>query len=118
MKLRVSDKTVVNYSFPVKETGIKIAPLLFISLIENAFKHGVSASKQSSIQINMTVNEKTVVFTIENDNLPKKTDDKSGSGIGLHNIEKRLELLYLNKSSFTTQVKENRFVAVLEIETN
>ena len=118
MKLRVSDKTVVNYSFPVKETGIKIAPLLFISLIENAFKHGVSASKESSIQINMTVNEKTVVFTIENDNLPKKTDDKSGSGIGLHNIEKRLELLYLNKSSFTTQVEENRFVAVLEIETN
>ncbi|WP_178985219.1 sensor histidine kinase [Winogradskyella helgolandensis] len=118
MKLRVSGKTVVNYSFPSEETGIKIAPLLFISLIENAFKHGVSASKQSSIQINMTVNEKTVVFTIENDNLPKKTDDKSGSGIGLHNIEKRLELLYLNKSSFTTQVKENRFVAVLEIETN
>lgn len=118
MKLRVSDKTIVNYSFPSEETGIKIAPLLFISLIENAFKHGVSASKESSIQIDMIVNENTIVFTIENDNLPKKTDDKSGSGIGLHNIEKRLELLYPNKSSFTTQIKDNRFVAVLEIETN
>lgn len=51
MKLRVTDKTVVNYSFPDKETGIKIAPLLFISLIENAFKHGVSASKESLIYI-------------------------------------------------------------------
>ncbi|WP_405571108.1 sensor histidine kinase [Winogradskyella sp. Asnod2-B02-A] len=118
MKLRVSDKTVVNYSFPSEETGIKIAPLLFISLIENAFKHGVSASKESSIQIDMIVNENTVVFTIKNDNLPKKTDDKSGSGIGLHNIEKRLELLYPNKSSFTTQIKNDRFIAELEIETN
>ncbi len=55
MKLRITDKTVVNYSFPSKETGIKIAPLLFISLIENAFKHGVSANKASTIQINITM---------------------------------------------------------------
>ena len=117
MKLRVSDKTMVNYSFPSEETGIKIAPLLFISLIENAFKHGVSASKESTIQINMTVNDKTVLFVTENDNFPKKTDDKSGSGIGLPNIEKRINLLYPNKSNFTAQIKENHFVAILEIET-
>ena len=72
MKLRVSDKTDVNYNLPTEETGIKIAPLLFISLIENAFKHGVSASKASQININMTCNDKTVLFTIENYNLPKK----------------------------------------------
>ncbi|RMA64333.1 sensor histidine kinase [Ulvibacter antarcticus] len=118
MKLRVSDKTMVNYSFPSEETGIKIAPLLFISLIENAFKHGVSASKESTIQINMTLQDKVVSFTTENDNFPKKTDDKSGSGIGLPNIEKRLELLYPNKSSFKTSVIDNRYIAKLEIETN
>lgn len=118
MKLRVSDKTVVNYNFPSEETGIKIAPLLFISLIENAFKHGVSASKPSSIDIKLICSEKIVLFTIENDNFPKKTDDKSGSGIGLPNIEKRLKLLYPNKSSFKTFVKDNRFLAQLEIETN
>ncbi|WP_229736639.1 sensor histidine kinase [Bizionia arctica] len=118
MKLRVSDKTVVNYSFPSEETGIRIAPLLFISLIENAFKHGVSASKESIIQINMTCHDHTILFSVENDNFPKKTDDKSGSGIGLPNVEKRLELLYPNKSSFKTFVKDNNFVAQLEIETN
>ena len=118
MKLRVSEKTVVNYSFPSDETGIKIAPLLFISLIENAFKHGVSASKASAIDINMTLDNQTVLFTIENHNFPKKTEDKSGSGIGLANIKKRLELLYPNKNSFITFVKDNRFVAQLEIETN
>ncbi|AUC23230.1 histidine kinase [Polaribacter sejongensis] len=118
MKLRVSDKTVVNYNFPQQETGIKVAPLLFISLIENAFKHGVSASKSSTIDINISTQDKTVLFTIENDDFPKKSDDKSGSGIGLVNIKKRLELLYLNKNSFSTIVKDNRFIAKLEIETN
>ncbi len=118
MKLRVSDKTVVNYNFPTEETGVIIAPLLFISLIENAFKHGVSASKTSTIDITMTCEEKIVIFTIENDNFPKKTDDKSGSGIGIQNIEKRIELLYPNKNNFKTFVKDDRFVGHLEIDTN
>ncbi len=118
MKLRVSDKTVVNYNFPDQETGIKIAPLLFISLIENAFKHGVSASQASTIEITLTCNEKNVLFTVKNDNFPKRTDDKSGSGIGIPNIEKRLELLYPKKHSFKTAVEDNHFVAQLEIETN
>ena len=117
MKLRVSDKTTVNHRFPSEETGVKIAPLLFISLIENAFKHGVSASKASLININMTCNDKTVLFTIENDNFPKKTDDKSGTGIGLQNLEKRLKLLYADKHNFKTVLKDNRFSVHLEIET-
>lgn len=117
MKLRISDKTVVNYSFPPEETGVKIAPLLFISLIENAFKHGVSASKESTIDIKMSCNDKTVLFAIENDNFPKQTDDKSGSGIGLQNLEKRLQILYPEKHSFTTKVENDRFLVHLEIET-
>ncbi|MFB9057777.1 sensor histidine kinase [Mariniflexile ostreae] len=117
MKLRLSDKTNVHYQFPSEETGIKIAPLLFISLIENAFKHGVSASKESVITIHISSHNKTVIFTIENDNFPKETDDKSGSGIGLPNIEKRLALLYPNKNSFKTVVDNNRYKAQLEIET-
>ncbi|CAN5618561.1 histidine kinase [soil metagenome] len=117
MKLRVTDKTVVNYSFPDEETGIKIAPLLFISLIENAFKHGVSASKESLISITMTCDNNTILFKIENDNFPKKTDDKSGSGIGLQNLEKRLKLLYAGKHNFKAFVEENRFSATLKIET-
>ncbi|PZW42628.1 histidine kinase [Mesonia algae] len=117
MKLRVSDKTKITYTFPSEETEIRIAPLLFISLIENAFKHGVSANKESEINLQMSVEEKIVKFTIENNNLPKKTDDKSGSGIGLPNIEKRIALLYPDKSKFKTFVKEKRFIATLEIET-
>ncbi|WP_458626601.1 sensor histidine kinase [Winogradskyella sp. PC D3.3] len=118
MKLRISDKTSVSYTFPIKETGIQIAPLLFISLIENAFKHGVSATKTSSIDINMTCDDDTVIFSVENNNFPKKTDDKSGSGIGLQNLEKRLELLYADKFNFKTFVKNDRFLVTLEIQTD
>jgi len=118
MKLRVSDKTTVNYSFPSGETGIQIGPLLFISLIENAFKHGVSATKPSTIDVNMTCDDKSVLFSVENHNFPKKTDDKSGSGIGLQNLEKRLELLYADKFSFKTILNDDRFLVTLKIETN
>ncbi len=118
MKLRVSDKTTVNYDFPSEETAIRIAPLLFISLIENAFKHGVSATKTSRIDINMTCDNATVLFSVQNDNFPKKTDDKSGSGIGLQNLEKRLKLLYPNKYSFENSIKDNRFVVTLKVKTN
>lgn len=118
MKLRVSDKTVVKYDFPSEETGIKIAPLLFISLIENAFKHGVSASMESQINITMDCEDKSIIFRIENDNFPKKTDDKSGSGIGLQNLEKRLQLLYANKYDFKTSLNNNRFSVYLKIETS
>ncbi|WP_308992788.1 histidine kinase [Mariniflexile litorale] len=117
MKLRVSDKTEVYDSFPLETSGIQIAPLLFISLIENAFKHGVSASKENHINITMTCDKKTVLFIIENDNFPKKTDDKSGSGIGLKNLEKRLQLLYTNKHVFKTTLQDNRFLVYLKIET-
>ncbi|KJD34204.1 histidine kinase [Tamlana sedimentorum] len=118
MKLRLSDKTKVNYTFPSTETGIKIAPLLFISLIENAFKHGVSASNVSHINMEMICENTAVIFKINNNNYPKQTNDKSGSGIGLQNLEKRLQLLYPNKFEFNNTLENNIFSVILKIETN
>ncbi|WP_244156211.1 sensor histidine kinase [Maribacter ulvicola] len=117
MKLRLTEKTTVESSFPINEPQIKIAPLLFISLIENAFKHGVSASKESVISIDMITKENSVVFQIKNYNFPKQTTDKSGSGIGLSNLEKRLELLYPNKHQFKQKNKDGIYSVYLKIET-
>ncbi|AWG22922.1 histidine kinase [Flavobacterium faecale] len=117
MKLRVSEKTSVSYQFPTEANSIQVAPLLFISLIENAFKHGVSANKESHIKIQMTTHQKTILFSIENQNFPKQSDDKSGSGIGLTNLEQRLKLLYTNKHTFKTLIKDDLFIVQLEIET-
>ena len=117
MKLRTTDKTQVVSEFPSGVSNITIAPLLFISLIENAFKHGVSANKESIITIAMSVNNNLIDFRIENTNFPKLETDKSGSGIGLQNLEKRLQLLYPNKHTFSTEVKDNLFLVHLQIET-
>ncbi|MBQ4915117.1 histidine kinase [Maribacter sp. MMG018] len=117
MKLRLTDKTQVESAFPIGKNNIEIAPLLFISLIENAFKHGVSANKNSTISLEMIVHDNVVNFMLENHNFPKEESDKSGSGIGLQNLEKRLELLYPNKYYFKRELKEGVYTVNLKIET-
>ena len=71
-----------------------MAPLLFISLIENAFKHGTNSNAPASIDISLTQQDGTLVFICDNTNNPKPTKDRSGSGIGLENTRRRLDLLY------------------------
>ena len=94
MKLRCNDKTEVNCQLSSVNCQLEIAPLLFISLIENAFKHGVSSSRPSKIDISLTSSDDELVFTCDNTNYPKDDADRSGSGIGLENTRRRLELMY------------------------
>ena len=96
MKLRCNEKTEVKTTFEV-EQDIEIAPLLFISLIENAFKHGVSSSRSSMIDIHLEQKNHSVIFTCDNTNYPKDDADRSGSGIGLENTRRRLDLMYAGR---------------------
>lgn len=116
MDLRTSDKTVVHTQFPMVSDEVKVAPLLFISLIENAFKHGVSALKQAEIYFSLQVADGKVIFESRNGNFSKKISDKSGSGIGLQNLRKRLELLYPDAHSFTFGGDADHFSTRLEID--
>ncbi|RZJ72283.1 histidine kinase [Flavobacterium sp.] len=100
MDLRTSSKTVVKADFPHVVDEVRVAPLLFISLIENAFKHGVSATGNSELDFRLSVSDGKVIFESANGNFRKRENDRSGSGIGLQNLRKRLELLYPNKHSF------------------
>lgn len=115
MQLRTSDNTIIHATFPNLETPIEVSPLLFISLIENAFKHGVSASQQSEIVFNMVVDEKQILFTTKNIYLPKDTTDKSGSGIGLINLKKRLDLIYPNAHILHAEIVNGMYVSTLRI---
>jgi sensor histidine kinase YesM len=94
MKLRCNEQTDVGCQFSVANPQTEVAPLLFISLIENAFKHGVSSSRPSTISISLTQDDDTLTFACDNTNYPKSDADRSGSGIGLENTRRRLELLY------------------------
>ena len=99
--------------------GYKIAPLLFITLIENAFKHGTSASTRSFVKINMSEPSPGVIeCDIENSSFPKNETDKSGSGIGLKNLSRQLELLYPGKYNLHAESDSHIYRSMLTIDLN
>jgi two-component sensor histidine kinase len=95
MKIRVTDNTTIETDFDIApDDATPIAPLIFISLIENAFKHGISPVEHGFIKVMVAENDGNITCEIRNSNFPKRTNDKSGSGIGLEQVSKRLELMY------------------------
>ncbi len=121
MKIRLSKEVKVDVSIDIRPNSqTKIAPLIFISLIENAFKHGISPTEPSFIQIKIGENEEgEVCCDIRNSNFPKSIADKSGSGIGLEQVRKRLELMYPDKYQWIKHVSEdgNIYSSILTIQT-
>ena len=117
MSLRLaSDRVHMKIDIPEDGMGYMVAPLLFITLIENAFKHGVSPSEESFVNISFRIAESdTLVCTIENSYFPKTDNDRSGSGIGLENLRKRLNLIYPNRHILRTERMGNRYVSQLVI---
>jgi LytS/YehU family sensor histidine kinase len=117
-KLRLQEHIDINFSINIENENKKIAPLLFIPLLENAFKHSNRDSSKALINISIEENEKTgVKLLIENTKdrevLPK--DNKYG-GLGIQNVKKRLELIYPGKHSFIITDKDDFFIACMELE--
>ena len=95
MKIRVTDNVKITSDINIDDDdSTPIAPLIFISLIENAFKHGISQAGVGVIDIKMNNDDGKISCEIRNTNYPKHDNDKSGSGIGLEQVAKRLELMY------------------------
>ena len=115
MRIRLPRHVDLQTDIEAATPGVMIAPLLFISLVENAFKHGVSNSQPSFIQITIQQAGDTVSCSIRNSYFPKSAGDKSGSGIGLSNLEKRLSLLYPECYHFTYGKEGENYVAHLVI---
>lgn len=117
MSLRLSDQVKLTTEFNVPMGKDLIAPMLFISLVENAFKHGISPIHASFVHISVIYNEgKEVVCMVENSYFPKNEQDKSGSGIGQENLRKRLELLYPQHHLLILENRGNSYFAQLRIE--
>ena len=96
MRIRLPQHAELKTDIQVTSAGGLIAPLLFISLIENAFKHGVSNNKPCFINIVILADGQHIKCLIRNSYFPKDEQDRSGSGIGIVNLKKRLDLLYPN----------------------
>ncbi len=87
--------------------SVNIAPMLLISLIENAFKHGTSPTEPSFIHIHIKASDECIICHIENSNFPKPESDQSGHGIGLKQVAKRLELSYHGKYKWERGLNPN-----------
>lgn len=108
MRIRLSSNINVRTMISVdKDNRTPIAPLIFISLIENAFKHGISPEKPCHVVIFLSEEGGTVFCEITNSNFPKTSTDKSGSGIGLVQVQKRLELIYPGKYTWDKGTSED-----------
>lgn len=114
MKLRYIDNLNIRTEFPVVVPCVQIPPLLFISLLENAFKHGVSYQEPSFIEVRIELADEGVIFNCKNSKHTHAHKD-AYHGIGIDNIKKRLHLLYGNNYTFTTNESENCFEVLLII---
>lgn len=92
------DLLTLDVALPEKVDGYKIAPMLLIPFVENAFKHG-SNSKGYSISVVLKLDQGQLEFQTQNTINPKKQPlhDKQQGGIGLSNVKRRLELIYPNR---------------------
>lgn len=93
MKIRYTESVSITFTTEIKNTTKEIPPLIFISFIENAFKHGISLKSDSYITISIKDEDEKLLLIVENSNHSKK-ENLEQSGIGLKNVEKRLKLLF------------------------
>lgn len=107
MRLRLAADVDVRMNVQVEDEHIPIAPLLFISLVENAFKHGISSNQPSFVHIDIVQGEHSIDVKIDNSYFPKTSNDHSGSGIGLENLRRRLAILYPQRYELTTTITPN-----------
>jgi two-component system, LytTR family, sensor kinase len=98
-RLRILDKVTISYDIKGKADGLLIAPLLLITYIENAFKHGISYKAPSAIIIDIIIFDKTLTLHVSNP--ITKQANLEENGIGLKNTGRRLDLLYPDKYILT-----------------
>jgi len=116
MKLRFPDNVNIKLTVPENIRDIEIPPMLFISFLENAFKHGVSYQAKSFVLLKIEQNDNILNCVIRNSKFKtKENDEKSYSGIGLTNIKKSLELLFRNDYVLNINETENEYEVQLTI---
>jgi LytS/YehU family sensor histidine kinase len=116
MKLRLSEKTQVKFEYSENALSMSIAPLLFLPLVENAFKHGVSATVHSDIEISLAIKDGDIILNTSNTIFEQNEPDHQNHGIGLENLRKRLDLLYPGRYQLTTREYEKQYISTLLIK--
>jgi LytS/YehU family sensor histidine kinase len=112
-KMRFNNTLDVMFNYDAINENTKIAPMLLIPFVENSFKHGSLKNGVLKIRIHLSSTAKNMVFTIENSSLNNNTT--INKGIGLENIQKRLDLLYKNNYNLNIINSETTFKVTLDL---
>ena len=113
-KIRFQDTLKVVFVSDEINEKIQIAPMLLIPFVENAFKHGNIVNGFLSIEINVKVEENRLDFYASNTMLVENQQNKN-KGIGLENIQKRLELNYSKNYNLESWIENNHYRVKLSI---
>ncbi|MBL7815664.1 MAG: histidine kinase [Saprospiraceae bacterium] len=116
-KIRYGERLDVQLTVINNVKGVTVPPLLFLPLVENAFKHGVSnAVEDSWIHIDISLKKKILVFKIENSVIKEKgLSNGFGNGLGLENLKRRLEILYPNRHDLKVMEDECSYLATVKL---
>lgn len=115
-KIRFQDTLKVNFNSENISEEAQIAPMLLIPFVENAFKHGNLIDGFLTIEVVILIIESTLNFSIKNTVLSVE-EETDKNGIGLENIQKRLDLIYKDNYSLKTEIIGNWFCINLIINT-
>ncbi|MGX7686620.1 sensor histidine kinase [Flectobacillus roseus] len=115
-ELRLGDTAQIDFKIEGNSQSLKIAPLLLISIIENAFKYGISPEDDSPIKIHLSIQEQHLTLLVENKIHPNILP-KESTGLGLQNTQQRLELNYPNKNCLIIN-NSHLFSVSLSLELN
>jgi hypothetical protein len=121
MQLRYTEKVKIALDLPEEEPDRQIPPLILITFIENAFKHGVSYQHESFIEIKVEISHPSpptphLCFTCRNSKIEVPANSPEGEksgGVGLANVRKRLDLLY--DSNYTLRIHDDADVYSVEL---
>lgn len=111
MQLRYTDKVRISLDLPAEVPDKTIPPLMLISFVENAFKHGVSYQRDSFIEVKAELKAERLCFSCRNSKADKPNEEKGG--VGLANVRKRLRLLYDN--NYTLRIQDNPDIYTVEL---
>ena len=114
-KLRFGDRLALNVDLNLKEDWHAIEPMLLIPFVENAFKHGTGLIKDPEIDISLQALNNRLTFRVKNKYIEKDNAKDKVSGIGLVNVQRRLQLLYGKKHSLNFDKTNDWFTVILEL---
>ncbi len=115
-RLRLNNEIPIRLETEGDTAGIEIAPLIFITFLENAFKHGVSSNRPGAwVDIHIGLDGKACIYTVENSKLDVSPNADGKSGIGLQNVRRRLELSYPGQYELKTEDSADRYKVQLKI---